>query len=108
MYLVLHYTLKKMPPLLKLPPMLPYEEIAHALEPGDTLVLFSDGVTEAQNEAGEEFGDDRLLAVLRAAATAPASDVVTRVFDAIDAFAGHAPQFDDITMFVVRRVAAVA
>jgi sigma-B regulation protein RsbU (phosphoserine phosphatase) len=96
------------PPLGLLPPMLPYEEIAHALEPGDMLVLFSDGVTEAQNEAGEEFGDDRLLDVLRTAATAPAADVVTQIFDAIDAFAGHAPQFDDITMFVVRRVAAMA
>ena len=54
-------------PLGLLPPMLPYDEIAHELAPGDTLVLFSDGVTEAQDADGEEFGESRLLDVLRAA-----------------------------------------
>lgn len=90
-------------PLGLLPPMLPYEEVAHALAPGDTLVLFSDGVTEAQDAAGEEFGEPRLLDVLRGAADAPLATLVDRVFAAIDAFAGDAPQFDDITMLVVRR-----
>jgi sigma-B regulation protein RsbU (phosphoserine phosphatase) len=90
-------------PLGLLPPMLPYEEVAHALTPGDTLVLFSDGVSEAQDAAGEEFGEARLLDVLRGASDAPVATLVDRVFAAIDAFAGDAPQFDDITMLVVRR-----
>jgi sigma-B regulation protein RsbU (phosphoserine phosphatase) len=90
-------------PLGLLPPGFPFGEASHALAPGDTLVLFSDGVTEAQNEADEEFGDARLLDVLRASADVSAEEMVSRVFAAIDAFAGGAPQFDDITMLVVRR-----
>lgn len=91
------------PPLGLLPPVLPYDEIAHALAPGDTLVLFSDGVTDAQNAVDDEFGEARLLDVLRGASSTSVSALVDTVFAAIDAFAGSAPQFDDITMLVVRR-----
>ena len=52
-------------PLGLLPPMVPYGDAAHDLAPGDLLALFSDGVTEAQSEHGEEFGQGRLLDVLR-------------------------------------------
>jgi sigma-B regulation protein RsbU (phosphoserine phosphatase) len=90
-------------PLGLLPPLIPYGDVAHDLGPGDLLVLFSDGVTEAQGENGEEFGEARLLDVLRQASEAPVPDLIARVFDEIDAFAGEAPQFDDITMLVVRR-----
>ena len=63
-------------------------------------------MTDAQNEAEEEFGTDRLVEVLTKHADAPASEVVNRVFDAIDAFAGNAPQFDDITMLALKRGAS--
>jgi serine phosphatase RsbU (regulator of sigma subunit) len=95
-------------PLGLLPDMTPYGEATVALEPGDTLVLFSDGVTEAQDARGDEFGEERLLAVLRDASGAGAAEMVDRVFGAIDAFAGHTPQFDDITLLVVRRSAGGA
>ena len=72
--------------------------------PATTLVLFSDGVTDAQDEADEEFGEERLLEVLRASVGAARDELIDRVFAAIDAFAGGAPQFDDITMLVVRRL----
>jgi len=87
-----------------LPPGLPYGESHRSLAPGDTLVLFSDGVPEAQNLSDEEFGEARLLEVLRQTGGASPSDIVTRVVTAIDAFAAGAPQFDDITLLVVRRV----
>lgn len=90
-------------PLGLLPPGLPYSEREETLGAGDTLVLFSDGVTEAQNAADEEFGDERLIACLRQRADAPAAAVIDHVLEAIDAFAGGAPQFDDITLMVVRR-----
>lgn len=90
-------------PLGLLPPLLPYDQLSHALAPGDMLVLFSDGVTEAQDAGGEEFGEARLLDVLRRATDLPVTSVVDEVFAAIDAFAGETPQFDDITMLVVRR-----
>lgn len=90
-------------PLGLLPPGLPYDETQVDIAPGDCLVLCSDGVTDAQNEAEEEFGEDRLATVVRAAVDEPVEAIVGRVFDAIDAFAGAAPQFDDITLMVLRR-----
>jgi serine phosphatase RsbU (regulator of sigma subunit) len=90
-------------PLGLLPLEAPYGEGMDRLHPGDALVLFSDGVTEAQNADDEEFGEERLQAILRDARGLPATVVIDRVFEAIDEFAGSAPQFDDITMLVVRR-----
>ena len=86
-----------------LPPGLPYEETQVDIARGDCVVLCSDGVTDAQNEAEEEFGEARLTAAVRASIDAPVGVMVERVFDAIDAFAGGAAQFDDITILVVRR-----
>jgi len=91
-------------PLGLLPPGLPYDELRVELSPGDVAFLCSDGVSDAQNEAGEEFGEERLAAIIRDARFEPADVTVSRVFDALDAFAGTAPQFDDITMLVVRRL----
>jgi len=93
-------------PLGLLPPGLPYEETRVALARGDVVVLCSDGVTDAQDEAGEEFGEGRLAALLSASRHEAASVVVERIVEAIDRFAGAAPQFDDITILVVRRLAA--
>ena len=90
-------------PLGLLPPGLPYDEIQVEIAPGDCVVLCSDGVTDAQNEAEEEFGEARLAAAVRASLHLPVQTIVERVFDAIDAFAGGAPQFDDITLLVLRR-----
>ena len=78
-------------------------ETTHQLEPGGSLVLYSDGVTEAQNEDGEEFGDERLLEVLRGGAAYSPDEVIDQVIHAIDQFAGAAAQFDDITLMIVRR-----
>jgi serine phosphatase RsbU (regulator of sigma subunit) len=82
----------------------PYDQSTHQLDPGDALVLFSDGVTEAQNADDEEFGEARLFEVLRACPGRPGTEVIDRVFAAIDAFAAGAPQFDDITVLVARRL----
>jgi serine phosphatase RsbU (regulator of sigma subunit) len=91
-------------PLGLLPGGLPYGETAVTMAPGDRLVLFSDGVVEAQNAAGDEFGESRLEAILRAAAGLDAATIVDRVFSAIDHFVGGTPQFDDITLLVLRRL----
>ncbi len=90
-------------PLGLLPPGLPYEDTAVDIGVGDCLVLFSDGIADAQNEAEEEFGDARLLDLVSASRTQPASAIVDRVFAAIDGFAAGAPQFDDITVMILRR-----
>ena len=90
-------------PLGLLPAGDPYESTAVEIAFGDCIVLCSDGVTDAQNEAEEEFGEDRLTAVIAASIDLPVAAIVERVFEAIDAFAGRAPQFDDITLLIVRR-----
>ena len=77
--------------------------VTFVLAPGDQLLLYSDGVTEAQDAAGDEFGEERLQDVVRASAGESAAVLADRIIAAIDAFAGAAPQFDDITLMVVRR-----
>jgi len=81
-----------------------YDEEPAQLRAGDLLAIYSDGVTDAQNEAEEEFGTDRLVEVLSKHKESAAVEVVDRVFEAIDAYAGNAPQFDDITMMILKRV----
>lgn len=91
-------------PLGLLGPGRRYEQTEFVLEPGDCIVLYSDGVPDALNESGDEFGDQRLLTVLQAAITESADTIVARVFEAIDAFADAAPQYDDITVLVLRKL----
>jgi sigma-B regulation protein RsbU (phosphoserine phosphatase) len=68
---------------------------------GDTLLLFSDGVTEAGIEHGDEFGDDRLEKVMRDNAGAPAEALVQRVIDAVSEFSGPS-RSDDVTVVALR------
>jgi sigma-B regulation protein RsbU (phosphoserine phosphatase) len=79
-----------------------YDEEETALEPGDTLVLYSDGVTDAMSPGGEQFGDERLLEALRAAHRESAQESLTRVLAGIRAFVGNAEPADDVTMLVMR------
>jgi len=72
------------------------------LAPGDVLVLYTDGVTEAINDKDEEFGEERLLRIIAEHRGRPAGEIQERILDAIAAFAGDCPQFDDITLMVLR------
>ncbi len=91
-------------PLGLLPPGLPYGETSEVLRPGDALVLYSDGVTDAQSADDEEFGEQRLHEILRAVAGQPTEAIIDRVFETIETFVADTPQFDDMTMLVVRRL----
>ena len=71
------------------------------LEPGDKLLIYSDGVTEAQNEAGEFFGKRRLLKVLETNAGSSAAALHDAVHEAVATFTGGAAQSDDITLLVL-------
>jgi sigma-B regulation protein RsbU (phosphoserine phosphatase) len=77
------------------------KEASADLGRGDTLLLFSDGVTEAGIEHGDEFGDDRLERVLREHAGIPASALVQKVIDEVSAFSG-ASRSDDVTVVALR------
>lgn len=81
-----------------------YPEARVTLEPGDVLLLFTDGVTEAINGAGELFSDARLLQGFGECAAGRAGDIVDRVVDAVSTFAATAPQEDDITVLALRYV----
>jgi len=70
--------------------------------PGDTLVMFSDGVTEARNARDEEFGEERLLAQAAAHLDRPPAELLGRILDAVRRFVGATPQSDDITVAVTR------
>ena len=82
------------------------EAVSAPLEPGDLLLLMTDGVTEACSPAGEEFGVDRALAVAREARHRPAGDIVEAIVTAVLAFAGTARLQDDITVVAVKALAA--
>ena len=69
---------------------------------GSAVVLYSDGITEAENEAGEEFDNERLEVILRDHARASAAELRDRISAAVDNFCGNAPQKDDETLVIVR------
>jgi sigma-B regulation protein RsbU (phosphoserine phosphatase) len=89
---------------LGIAPEASYDIKETTLLPGDTLFLFSDGITEAFNAAREAFGTARLEAVLEAGRGAGAADLVAAVLAATLAFTAGADQSDDITcLALVRR-----
>jgi len=91
-------------PVLGILSIASYSENRRQLERGDMLVLYSDGVTEATNINYDEFGEERFIEVLRAHRTEPATAIVAAVTKALSEFAAGAPQADDITLVVARRV----
>ena len=76
------------------------------LKPGSVLLLYTDGVTEAEDTHGGMLGDDRLLARLNAAPSRTARELVDAVFDDVTDFAAGAQQSDDITVLAIRCPAA--
>ena len=80
----------------------PTERETLQLEPGDTFVLFSDGVSEAMNREEDFYGEERLLATLATVSGAAPADIVTRVLTDVRAFAAGAKQSDDITVLAAQ------
>jgi len=79
-----------------------YEEVTFAGEPGDLVVLYSDGITDHLSSAGVEYGRGRLAQVVRAGCHKPAVGIVADIFQDVDRFAKAA--FDDQTVFVMKVV----
>ena len=76
------------------------------LEVGESLLLYTDGVTETFSPLGELYGDERLLAVVRTARGGPVAQLLDAVQSSLDEFSDPLPPSDDLTMLGVRRVAA--
>ncbi|HEX4137573.1 MAG TPA: SpoIIE family protein phosphatase [Bryobacteraceae bacterium] len=77
------------------------QQMLHLL-PGDILLAFTDGISEAMNAAEDEWGEDRMIAEAQAHAGLNAEELLQRLFRAADAFAAGAPQHDDMTIVVLR------
>jgi len=79
-----------------------YQRGVFSLELGDLVVLFTDGVSESMNVRDEEWGEERLIELAKTFHGLPARDVMNRILAAAQAFAGGAPQHDDMTLVVLR------
>jgi len=79
-------------------------ECAVDLRPGDMLVLYTDGVTDARSPSGERFEEGRLFAAIAASRDGSAGDVVQAIAGAVAVFAGRAEPADDITIVAIRRL----
>jgi sigma-B regulation protein RsbU (phosphoserine phosphatase) len=80
----------------------PYEQETIQLQSGDVLAVYTDGVTEAVNPAGVEFGEEKLRSILIESLRLPAHESVKKVIAKVIEWQGPAPQHDDITLIVVR------
>ena len=88
---------------LGLMPGLEYEHDSIVLRPGETIVMYTDGVTEAMNVDNEEFGMDRLEQMFEGSPPRDARAANDLIFEAVNEFAGDASQSDDITCMTLRR-----
>lgn len=84
-------------------PQAQYEEISLSMRPGDSVFFFSDGISDAENEAGEMFGD-RLKDAISRHRYLPAAEAVDAIFDELQEFQGDCERFDDETLIMLRVV----
>lgn len=101
------YVSEPINPIVGIVDGLRYEGAQMHMPAGSTLVLYTDGVTEAEDPKGEMFGDTRLKALVRDLDRPSAGDLVNAVVSAVDAFAGGARQADDITILALRFVGSL-
>jgi sigma-B regulation protein RsbU (phosphoserine phosphatase) len=80
----------------------PYEQETIQLRSGDVLAVYTDGVTEAVNLAGVEFGEERLRSILNESLQLSAHQAAERVIARVLEWQGQAPQHDDITLIIVK------
>jgi sigma-B regulation protein RsbU (phosphoserine phosphatase) len=83
-------------------PDVPYEQAQVDLTPGDLLVIYTDGFSEAMSPQLEEWSEKRLLDAVKSCDGLPAKNAISRIMQAADAFAAGAPQSDDMTLVILR------
>jgi phosphoserine phosphatase RsbU/P len=79
-----------------------YEQAEVSLSPGDLLVIYTDGFSEAMSPNLTEWGEERLIRAIAACDGLPTKDSITKIIQAADAFASGAPQSDDMTLVILR------
>src|SRR6204780_3794908 len=79
-----------------------YESASVTLAPGDWLIIFTDGLVEAENARQDEYGEEQLLSVINSAAASTPAEMLNRLMAAVDLFVGSTPQHDDVTCLLVK------
>jgi len=85
-------------------PSVHYEENKVALEPGDIILFYTDGITESRNASKEEFDERRLIEILQKESRRSAQEIMDRVFQDLKLFTDCAEPVDDMTLVVVKRI----
>jgi phosphoserine phosphatase RsbU/P len=89
-------------PAVGLLPEASYQQCILTMQPGDVLIGYTDGITEAMNRKDEEWGEDRMIAKAISCVHLSAKHMLESLLDAADAFASGAPQHDDMTLVLVK------
>ncbi len=89
-------------PVVGLLPFAPYTEQSLQLEPGDLLVTYTDGISEAMTHDDEEWGEERMMAAAASAKDGSAEQVLKTIFKEADKFTAGAPQHDDMTVLILK------
>jgi phosphoserine phosphatase RsbU/P len=79
-----------------------YDSASVTLAPGDWLVIFTDGLVEAENARQEDYGEARLLAAIEAGKSVGPADMLKRLMAEVDLFVGNTPQHDDVTCMLLK------
>jgi sigma-B regulation protein RsbU (phosphoserine phosphatase) len=85
-------------------PDFPYEQSVIQLLPGDLMTAFTDGITECESPAGEQFGEERLTELLRRERERPLDEITRTIIDAVGNWAGGIDKQDDTTVLLARRI----
>ncbi len=96
--------LEKGDPAIGLMSEVGYKEHAIVVDPGAWAILYSDGVTDAKNDKGEFFGQDRLRSLLEGLPDAEAPDLGARIVSEVEAFVGRARVYDDLSVIIMKRI----
>ena len=89
-------------PVIGLLPKACYEQGSLLLHPGDLLIAYTDGISEAMNSAEEEWGEEAMILAAQQASDRTTEDIVKAIFAAAAVFVGNASQHDDMTLLVMK------
>jgi sigma-B regulation protein RsbU (phosphoserine phosphatase) len=87
---------------LGIQPEAKYESASVTLAPGDWLIIFTDGLVEAENARQEEYDEPRVLNTINASAASTPNDMLQRLMAELDLFVGSTPQHDDVTCLLIK------
>lgn len=80
-----------------------FEQVSKLIEPGELLLIYSDGVTEAMNNTNEEFGEEKLLSILKSNVNLTAKELIDKIVSEVKTHSSKVEQSDDITLMVIKR-----